>query len=98
MDYMREFWFYMAILALLMGSVVGVLSIEELYGQRHSAYEATTTVQLVRYALLGSLVASAWAVCFRKQVERLRASIFSIMVLIGMQAAMLWADRVLKSR
>ena len=32
----------------------------------------------------------AWAICFRKQVEQLRPSLFSLFVLMAMQAALVW--------
>jgi hypothetical protein len=31
-----------------------------------------------------------WAICFRKLVEQLRPSLFSLFVLVAMQAALVW--------
>ena len=57
----------------------------------------TTAERLTGYLLLGALVAIAWAVCFRSQIEKGRLSVFSLLVLITMEAAMLALDRFLNS-
>lgn len=57
----------------------------------------TSAAELVAFALLGSLVAVIWAICFRPQVEKLRISLFSLFVLVAMEAVLLLAARVLNS-
>jgi len=57
----------------------------------------TLAAQLVGFALLGSLVAVIWAICFRPQVEKLRISLFSLFALVAMEALLLLAARVLNS-
>jgi hypothetical protein len=40
---------------------------------------------------MGTAVAVVWAIVFRRQVELLRVSLFSLLVLIAMEAVLLWA-------
>ncbi|HEX5104513.1 MAG TPA: hypothetical protein VFV87_11910 [Pirellulaceae bacterium] len=57
--------------------------------------QRTLPVQITHYLVTGSLVAVLWAICFRRQVEKLRFSLLSLFVLAAMEAVLFAAIRLL---
>lgn len=60
-------------------------------------YRPSVGTQIVGFTALNLLVAVVWAVCFRKQVERLQVGVPCILALVAMEAVMFLAARVLNS-
>jgi uncharacterized membrane protein len=56
-------------------------------------YEWTPPIwaEIAFVCLMGLAVAVVWAICFRRQVEKLHFSVFSILVLVAMEAVLMWA-------
>ena len=50
--------------------------------------------QLYGFTVGGTLVAVIWAICFRSQVERLQFSVFSLIVLVVMEAVFFTVVRI----
>jgi hypothetical protein len=86
---MSRFW--LVICALLAAIFVGIGMLKD----PHRGYEPPLAVVLARYALLGCLVFVVWAICFRKQLESFRISIFALFMLITMEAILLGAAKIL---
>jgi drug/metabolite transporter (DMT)-like permease len=60
---------------------------------RMNQAEPSVFQQLYGIVWGGVLVAVAWAICFRSQVEKLRLSLFALFALIAMEAVFLMAVR-----
>jgi hypothetical protein len=47
-----------------------------------------------RYVIAAAMLSVVWSICFRKQIENRRLSLFAIFALVTIQAAGLWLVRV----
>jgi hypothetical protein len=63
--------------------------------RRTYGYQPSLARELAGFVCLGSLVAVIWAICFRQQLEKLQISVFSLFMLVAMEALLLVAARVL---
>lgn len=57
-------------------------------------YQYSIWEQLYGFTVGGTLVAAIWAICFRSQVERLQFSVFSLIVLVVLEAVFFTAVRI----
>jgi hypothetical protein len=85
---MDRFWMIICVILLAIFVAIAMLP-------GAATYEPPLAVVLPRYALLGSSVGVIWAICFRKQVESFRFSIFSLFVLVTMEAILLTVARIM---
>jgi hypothetical protein len=55
---------------------------------RHRPWEHSLIHPIAAYACGGVMILTAWAICFRPQIERRRFSLLSLAALVAMEAAL----------
>jgi hypothetical protein len=80
--------FWRFVVAALAVFVIGVFLLPR---PTHYEWEPPIWAKAARVFLMALAITVVWAIVFRRQVEKLQASIYSILVLIGMQAILFWA-------
>jgi hypothetical protein len=86
---MKGFW--ICIIATLVAVFIGLS-----YLPNYRPFQVSVSVQLARYALLSILVGVIWAICFRREVEQFRFSLWAIFALAAMEAVLLGAIRIVE--
>jgi hypothetical protein len=81
-----KFW-----LCISTGIAVFVIGLRLLPTPTHYEWKAPPWARVAAVLLMALAVAMVWAIIFRRQVEKLQASIYSILVLLAMQAILFWA-------
>lgn len=75
------------------GLLLAFVILAYLLPQPNRGAEGTPAARIyagIALALCAIPMGVAWAICFREQVEQLRPSLFSLLVLVAMQAALVW--------
>lgn len=80
---MSRFW--LTIGMVLLGAILIVFAL----APTTYDYPPRIVQQTGKFIVASSLVAVVWAILFRKQVEKLRVSLFSLFVLVTLEAFML---------
>ena len=79
--------FWRAVCVALVVFTVGILILPR---PTHYLWTPPLWAQIARVCLMGLAVAVVWAIFFRRQVENLRISIFSMLVLVALEAVLMW--------
>ena len=81
---MGKFWLFVSALVLAAGVIIVATT---------PRYRADMPHPAAKPIIAGLLVTAVWAICFRKQFERGRISLFSLFVLVTLLAIWFAADQ-----